>query len=103
LCLLGLAIINALTLLSFLGCEEVPGDVCEQAPEQDQPGGVRPRHSVCGRRLPLSPHWAARGILCATIRLPSHSAGNDEAQIYGLLLFVHDSENDKLTCMFILR
>ena len=37
----------------IIGCEEISGHVCEQAPEQVELGGQRPRHPVCRRSLSL--------------------------------------------------
>ncbi len=68
--------LHSLFLLFVLGREKVPGDVRQQAPEQDQPGGVRPGHAVLRRRLPVSALRAARGILRPPLRLPPHAAGN---------------------------
>ena len=51
----------------FPGGQKISCDLCEQALEQVEPGSDGFGHSVLGRGLPLSPHWAARGILCSPL------------------------------------
>ena len=57
---------NSETLKNFAGGQEVADDVCQQAPEQAELGGDRPRQSVLRRSLPLPSCWPPRRILCPT-------------------------------------
>ena len=67
------------------GGEEVPGDLRQQAPGQDQPGRVRPGDPVRRRRLPHPARGAAGGVLRPALRLPPHPAGERVSRAGGVV------------------
>lgn len=71
------------TSISCSGGEEVADDVRQQAPEQAELGGDRPRQPVLRRRLPLPSCRPPRRLLRPASRVPPHAAGT-WAVYYGL-------------------